>query len=87
MALVLFAYSFFQNAILAQFEAVTIAHLGQDRDLCGKIRLWGSVGFIATVAGFGYLFDVISIHHLPVLLFSCAVIAAVFSLSVPRPAQ
>ena len=87
MALVLFAYSFFQNAILAQFEAVTIAHLGQDRDLYGKIRLWGSVGFIATVAGFGYLFDVISIHFLPVLLLACAVIAAVFSFSVPRPAQ
>ncbi len=87
MALVLFAYSFFQNAILAQFEAVTIAHLGQDRALYGKIRLWGSVGFIATVAGFGYLFDVISIHYLPVLLLMCAVIAAVFSFSVPSPSQ
>ena len=86
MAVVLFAYSFFQNAILAQFEAVTIAHLGQDRSLYGNIRLWGSVGFIATVAGFGYLFDVISIHYLPVLLLVCAVIAAVFSFTVPSPA-
>lgn len=85
MALVLFSYSFFQNAILAQFEAVTIAHLGDDRNSYGKIRLWGSLGFIATVAIFGYLFDVISIVYLPVLLLACAVSAAVVSFSVPRP--
>ncbi len=85
MAAVLFAYSFFQNAILAQFEAVTIAHLGSDRARYGNIRLWGSLGFIATVAGFGYLFDLIAVHHLPLMLLACAVTAAAFSLAVPHP--
>jgi len=85
MAAVLFAYSLFQNAILAQFEAVTIAHLGQDRARYGNIRLWGSLGFIATVAGFGYLFDHVSVSHLPALLLACAVTAALFSFSVPSP--
>ncbi|RZU47081.1 PPP family 3-phenylpropionic acid transporter [Fluviicoccus keumensis] len=85
MAMVLFAYSFFQNAILAQFEAVTIAHLGAERSRYGNIRLWGSLGFIATVAGFGYLFDRLSVHYLPALLLASAVIAALFSLAVPHP--
>lgn len=85
MAFILFSYSFFQNAILAQFEAVTIAHLGDNRDFYGKIRLWGSIGFIATVALFGYLFDSISIAYLPILLLICALTAAVVSFTVPRP--
>lgn len=87
MALVLFAYSFFQNAILAQFEAVTIAHLGERRAQYGRIRLWGSLGFIATVAGFGWLFDYLEVRHLPVLLLICALTAALFSLVVPAPVQ
>lgn len=85
MASVLFAYSFFQNAILAQFEAVTIAHLGADRARYGNIRLWGSLGFIATVAGFGFLFDMISVKNLPVMLMICALIAVIFSFLVPSP--
>ena len=37
MVAVLFAHSFFQNAILAQFEAVTIGHLQEQRALYGQI--------------------------------------------------
>ena len=85
MAAVLFGYSFFQNAILAQFEAVTIAHLGEERSRYGRIRLWGSIGFIATVAGLGFLFDHVSVTALPELLLACAVIAAVIARRVPKP--
>ena len=85
MAAVLFSYSFFQNAILAQFEAVTIAHLKEKRADYGKIRLWGSLGFIATVAGLGVLFDVISIEWLPLTLLACAAIAALVSFTIPSP--
>ncbi|MBK8327369.1 MAG: MFS transporter [Moraxellaceae bacterium] len=71
MAAVLFSYSFFQNAILAQFEAVTMYHLQSSRADYGKIRLWGSLGFIATVAGLGVLFDWVAISWLPVALLLC----------------
>ena len=83
IAFVLLGYSFFQNAILAQFEAVTVAHLGENRDEYGHIRLWGSLGFIATVAGLGVLFDAISLHWLPPILAACALASWLASLSVP----
>jgi len=83
VALVLLGYSFFQNAILAQFEAITIAHLGAQRERYGKIRLWGSLGFIATVAGFGMLFEAISLKWLPALLAFCAWLSWLASLAVP----
>jgi PPP family 3-phenylpropionic acid transporter len=85
MAAVLFSYSFFQNAILAQFEAVTITHLQESRADYGKIRLWGSLGFIATVAGLGVLFDWIAISWLPVTLLLCAFVAAAISFIIPAP--
>jgi PPP family 3-phenylpropionic acid transporter len=83
IAFVLLGYSFFQNAILAQFEAVTVAHLGPNRDQYGRIRLWGSLGFIATVAGLGVLFDLISLRWLPPILALCALASWLASLSVP----
>lgn len=83
VALVLLGYSFFQNAILAQFEAVTIAHLGVHRERYGKVRLWGSLGFIATVAGLGVVFDLISLRWLPLILAVCALASWIASLSVP----
>lgn len=85
MAVVLFGYSFFQNAILAQFEAVTIAHLGAERARYGQIRLWGSLGFIAAVASLGYVFDVISVRWLPVILLVSALLAALVSFTIPQP--
>lgn len=83
VAFVLLGYSFFQNAILAQFEAITIAHLGAQRERYGQVRLWGSLGFIATVAGLGMLFEIISLKWLPALLAFCALLSWLASLAVP----
>lgn len=57
LAVIIFLYSFFWNAVLAQFEAVTLCYLGADAHRYSRIRLWGSIGFIAAVALFGWLFD------------------------------
>lgn len=83
LAFVLLGYSFFQNAILAQFEAVTIAHLGAQRELYSRLRLWGSIGFIVTGASLGMLFDVISVSWLPLCLLACAAATWLASLQVP----
>lgn len=86
LALALFSYSFFQNAILAQFEAVTMAHLGEQRAYYARVRLGGSVGFIVTVAGFGLLLKLIAIDWLPWMLFACTVGIWLASLTIPdRP--
>lgn len=42
------AFSFFYHAMLPSVEAVTLARLS-DKTLYGRVRLWGSVGFIVTV--------------------------------------
>jgi PPP family 3-phenylpropionic acid transporter len=80
---VLLGYSFFQNAILAQFEAVTVAHLGARREFYGRVRLWGSLGFIAAVGGLGTLFDHVSLRWLPAVLALCALASWLASLWVP----
>ncbi len=64
LALVMAVFSFFWNASLPQFEAVTLTHLGDRAHRYSIVRLWGSIGFIVTVAGIGPLLD----RHDPALL-------------------
>ena len=63
--LAVFFYSFFWNAVLAQFEVVTLEHLLHRPQDYSRVRLWGSVGFIVAVLGLGGLFDLVSITYLP----------------------
>jgi len=80
LALVLF--SCFWNAVLPQWEVITLYNLGSERAHYSKIRLWGSVGFIVAVIGLGLFFEVFAIHWLMpwlllfllcLTLFSCLV--------------
>ncbi|WP_294993555.1 MFS transporter [Sulfuritalea sp.] len=48
---------FFWSASLPLVEALTLAHLAPNPERYGRIRLWGSVGFIVTVLGVGLLLD------------------------------
>ncbi len=65
MAIIIAGYSFFWNAVLAQFEVVTLSHLGTRYQRYSQIRLWGSIGFIVAVTLLGYSFDYVSISWLP----------------------
>ena len=51
--------SFFWSASMPLVEATTMAYLGKDTAHYGRIRAWGSVGFIVAVLGLGYAFDYI----------------------------
>jgi MFS transporter, PPP family, 3-phenylpropionic acid transporter len=55
IAAVMFVASFFWNAALPQMEAMTFSHLGLRVNRYASVRLWGSIGFILTVAGLGWL--------------------------------
>ncbi|KRG44007.1 MFS transporter [Stenotrophomonas pictorum JCM 9942] len=59
MYAVMIAFCFFYNAVMPQFESITITHLGSDSHRYGLIRVWGSFGFIAVVTSFGWLIE----HH------------------------
>ena len=50
-------FSFFWNAVLPQFEAVTFDYLGDDVSRYTRVRVWGSVGFILSVVLLGVLVD------------------------------
>ncbi len=64
-ALAIFVFTFFWNAILAQFEVLTLFALGSQRDRYSRIRLWGSIGFIASVGGLGGFLEVFGMHWFP----------------------
>ena len=52
----------FWSGALPLVEALTFGHLRNDPEAYGRIRLWGSVGFIATVMGMGLLLDHLSVR-------------------------
>lgn len=64
------AFSFFWNAVLPQFEAVTLFHLKNESHRYSKIRLWGSIGFIATVMGVGRLLASHPVALLPFVILA-----------------
>ena len=53
---------FFWSASLPLVEALTLGHLGANPERYGRIRLWGSVGFIVAVTGVGLLLDLAPIR-------------------------
>ena len=57
IALVMTLYSFFWNASLPQFEAVTFSYLKDRVARYARIRVWGSIGFIVTVIVLGALVE------------------------------
>lgn len=53
----MFIYSFFWNAVLPQMESVVYNYLGDRRHQYGKIRVWGSIGFIVSVITLGWFVE------------------------------
>jgi len=82
IALVIVLYSFFWNAVLPQIEVLTLYNLAAQRNRYSRIRLWGSVGFIFSVALCGWLFDILGIGYFPwvlLLLISAILLSSLFS--------
>lgn len=65
MVLLMTAYGFFWNAALPQVEVVTFNHLGDREAHYGRIRLWGSVGFILSVIVLGWVLEQFGLTPLP----------------------
>ncbi|MCB1759982.1 MAG: MFS transporter [Gammaproteobacteria bacterium] len=57
LGLAMSLFSFFWNAVLPQFESVTLVYLRKQADRYARVRLWGSVGFILTVIVLGVAVD------------------------------
>ena len=88
VAMLMLIFSFFQNAILAQFEGVTLFWLGERRaELYGKVRKWGSIGFIVGVFSIGALLEIVDISMLPIMLLCIAFTAFLWSFTVKEPQE
>ena len=64
MAATMALMSFFWSASLPLIEATTLSYLGEGTAKYGRIRAWGSLGFIFAVIAVGYLLDATNIVSL-----------------------
>lgn len=83
LVLVMLVFTFFWNAILPLYEVITLRGLGADRSRYGRIRLWGSVGFIGAVAGVGALLEWVPVNDLPWLVMPVFIGIAVSAFLLP----
>jgi PPP family 3-phenylpropionic acid transporter len=81
---VMAALSFFWSASLPLVEAMTLSHLGERTDAYGRIRLWGSIGFILMVVGLGYAFDHVAIGWLPWAVLAVMLGIVAFARVIPE---
>ncbi|MCM0611892.1 MFS transporter [Marinobacter sediminum] len=83
LLLVMLAFTFFWNAILPLYEVITLRTLGRQKERYGKVRLWGSVGFIVAVGAVGGILEFVPIQSLPWLLLPVFAGIAVSAFLVP----
>jgi PPP family 3-phenylpropionic acid transporter len=80
--IVMMVFGFFWNASLPLFEALTLDHLSDNTSRYSHIRLWGSIGFIISVAALPLIIDENGIALLPLLMLSLWIANGVSSLLV-----
>lgn len=83
LALVSVLFSFCRSATLPPYEANTLNHLGRRADRYGRLRLWGSVGFIGGVVALGVLLERYGESMLPPVVLGIFVAIALLSLTIP----
>jgi PPP family 3-phenylpropionic acid transporter len=79
--------SFFWSAALPLFEGVTFDHLRSTGGDYSRVRLWGSIGFIVTVQGAGWLLDRLPLSSVPWMLAATSFGILVFAMLVQEPRQ
>lgn len=84
LGVILFVHNFFWTAVLPQFDLITLNHLRENPNRYGKVRLWGSIGFIATVTGVGWALDFVSVDWVPAILLILFAVVGLNSLIVPE---
>lgn len=72
----LLVFGLFYNAVMPQFEAMTLHALGDRQAHYGRLRAWGSIGFILTVLGVGVALDRFGDARFPLLVLPLLVAMA-----------
>jgi PPP family 3-phenylpropionic acid transporter len=77
--------SLFWSASLPLVEAITLGYLGASGEGYGRIRLWGSVGFIIAVILLGYVLDYAPVRALLWIVLGLKVGILLLSRKIPEP--
>ena len=80
----LIVWSLFWSGLLPLVEAGTMTLLRARMGVYGRIRLWGSIGFIVVVVAGGYLFDAVGVGVLEVVIVVLLVLTSVTVFALPR---
>ncbi|HWQ37397.1 MAG TPA: MFS transporter [Burkholderiales bacterium] len=84
MFVLLAVLNLFWSGILPIAEASTLGLLGSRVGTYGRIRLWGSVGFVAVVIAGGHLLERLGIRTLEPLVLVLLVLTAAMTFAMPR---
>ena len=85
LAIVIFLFSFFWNAVMPQIEVLTLDSLAieGEQSRYTQVRVWGSIGFVVAVICLGQFFDVVDISYLPYILLVSLVVIFISGLLLP----
>lgn len=84
MFLSLMLLNVFWCGVLPLAESATLSLVGSKVGTYGRIRLWGSVGFVMVVIAGGYLLDYLGIEALGPMILILLVLMAASTLPLPR---
>lgn len=86
---VMAAFGLFYNAVMPQFEAMTLTALGPRPELYGRLRVWGSIGFLFVAGSYGALMDSVGDGWFPwlVLPLFAGMVAAAWPHRADRPPE
>lgn len=78
------AFSLFFNGIMPVYDAHVLDGLGVERHRYGSLRLWGSIGFVATSYGAGVAIDRLGPGSIAWSLLALVALTAVLMIALPR---
>lgn len=81
---VMLAMTFFFSAALPLLEVTTLGHLGDDTGRYGRVRLWGSVGYVVAVIAVGHALDFFPVQALLWIVLALIVGTFLCALLVPE---
>lgn len=80
LMLLMFFYALFQNPIIPLSDSLLLDYLGEQSNNYGKVRLWGSVGYMFSVSLLGYFLEATASANL-FYVYAVILILSLFLLS------
>jgi MFS transporter, PPP family, 3-phenylpropionic acid transporter len=80
---IILLYGIFFAPLISFLEAFAMDTLGRDKKRYGRMRLWGSLAFVAVVLALGRLIDLYSVKIILSLILAGSWVQALVSLSFP----